>query len=174
MTAITLAQVKDWLRYEASETEQDDTLTIMLRGAQNWVERHTGHILVQREVNQAVPAFGDYFDLSYFPYVSGLSIAYRDTAGDPAEIDDALASDLGGYFRVYPGSTWPSAATVPSIVATYTAGYADPDDAPAAMIEAMCLIVSMTDEERGGAGESGAAWKTVEWLLESYRKPALA
>lgn len=93
---VTLAEVKNFLRYEDSETEQDSSLGIILAGAQNWVERHT-HLL---------------FD-----------------------------------------------------------SYADPDDIPAVMLQAVCIIAAMTDEERGGSGDG---WQTVEWLLESYHRPALA
>lgn len=174
MTAVTLAEVKEWLRYEASETEQDTALGMMLAGAQNWVERHTGHILVQREVTQYVGEFGSFVELAYFPFVSGMSIAYRDTAGDAQEIDDALVFNEGGVYRTYPASAWPATATQPGIVLTYTAGYADPEDAPAAMLQAMCLLAAMTDEERAAAGDSEKARQSIEWLLESYRKPALA
>jgi uncharacterized phiE125 gp8 family phage protein len=169
---VTLAQVKNYLRYETSETDQDVALGIILAGAQNWVEKHTGHALTQREFVQPVYAFTDYIDLQYFPYASGVSIAYRDTAGDAQEIDDAVVIDAGGVSRVYPASTWPSTATAPGIAITYTAGYADPDDAPEVMLLAMCVIVAMTDEERGALSNEGKS--AAHWLLESYHKPALA
>lgn len=174
MTAVSLAEVKEWLRYEASETEQDTALGIMLAGAQNWVERHTGHILVEREVTQYTGAFGSFIELAYFPFVSGMVITYRDTAGADQEIDDALVVNEGGVYRAYPASTWPATATQPAIVLTYTAGYATPEDVPAAMLQAMCVLAAMTDEERAAAGESETARQSIEWLLESYRKPALA
>lgn len=168
---VTLAQVKNYLRYEVSETDQDVALGIILAGAQNWVEKHTGHALTEREFVQSVPAFTDYIDLQYYPYVEGLTIAYRDTAGDAQEIEDAVAVDAGGVSRVYPASAWPSTATAPGIAITYTAGYADPDDAPEVMLLAICLITAMTDEERGTLGDGKSA---AEWLLDSYHKPALA
>lgn len=173
-TAVTMQAVKEYLRYDASETDQDTTLGILLAGAQNWVERHTGHVLVRREVTQYVGAFGSFVELAHFPYVSGLAIAYRDTAGGDQEIDDATVVNEGGVYRAYPAAAWPATATQPGIVLTYTAGYATPEDVPGAMLQAMCLIAAMTDDERGGAGESDKAWKSVEWLLESYRKPGMA
>lgn len=93
---VTLADVKNYLRYEAGETEQDDALSIMLAGAQNWVEQHTHK------------AFGD---------------------------------------------------------------YDSPDDIPAVMLQAMCLIVGMNDEDRA---DLGAGTTAVEWLLADYHRPALA
>lgn len=94
--SLTLADVKKYLRYDASDTEPDDPLGIIIAGAQNWVERHTGK------------AFSEY----------------------PTEAD-----------------------------------------IPAVMLNAVCLIAAMTDEERGGGGPG---WQTVEWLLADYHKPALA
>ena len=94
--SVTLAQVKEYLRYEPDETEQDGSLGIIIAGARNWVEKHTGK------------AFAD---------------------------------------------------------------YASEADIPAVMLHAVCLIASMSDEDRGGGG---AGWQTVEWLLDDYHKPALA
>lgn len=169
MTVVTLEQVKEYLRYE--DTDQDGTLSLMLAGAQSWVEEHTGHLLTEREVTQAVPAFGDFVDLKYFPFVDGMTIAYRDGAGADQEIADAVVVDMGGYNRAYPSSAWPTTATAAGIVLTYTAGYADPETVPQVMLSAICLLVAMNDEERGALGEGKTA---VEWLLASFHKPALA
>lgn len=93
---VTLAEVKNYLRYEPGEVEQDDALSIMLAGAQNWIERHTHK------------AFAD---------------------------------------------------------------YGSPDDIPPVMLQAMCLIVGMNDEDRASLGDGKTA---VEWLLADYHRPALA
>ena len=92
---VTLEQVKEYLRYATDETEQDATLTGILAGAQNWVERHTHKRFDEYETPEAIPAV---------------------------------------------------------------------------MLQAVCMIAAMTDEERGGGGDG---WKNVEWLLESYHRPAI-
>lgn len=51
------------------------------------------------------------------------------------------------------------------------ADYADPDEVPPVMIQAICLIVGMNDADRANLGDGMSA---VEWLLADYHRPGMA
>lgn len=175
MTAPSLPELKNYLRYESGDTSQDTALGIILGGAQRWVENFTGHILVQRVVTESPLAFGaSFLPLRWKPYVpsddDGLVISYLDSAyGDQTFEAFSVYQALGGW-RVAPTSEWPSA--VKAITLTYLAGYEDVYDIPEDLMLAVALLAGMTDEERGDQSSQG--WKSLYNLLEQYRMPVLA
>lgn len=123
MTALTLSEVKNYLRYEEDDTWQDDALGIILAGAQRWVENYTGHILTQRVVTETLVAFPAFHVLRWKPYVAdSLTLTYLDSSY--AEVDDFEAFavfDALGATRVVPTSEWPT--SVGGITFSYMAGY---------------------------------------------------
>lgn len=172
MTALTLAELKNYLRYEDADTSQDTALGLILGASQRWVENYTGHIFVQRIVTQSPLALGDYVDLRWRPYVAeSLTLTVLDSAY--AENDDFVAFavyPINGIWRVKTTSTWPT--TYGGFTLTYMAGYEDAYDIPEDLMLAVALHAGMTDEERGDQSSQG--WKSLYNLLEQYRMPVLA
>jgi uncharacterized phiE125 gp8 family phage protein len=175
MTALTLDDLKNYLRYEIDDTDQDVALNLILKGGQSWIERYTGLLLTQREVTQSSAAFGDYIDLRYGPYLAdSLTIGYLDAAGATQTLDAFQASVSNGATRIYPavGATWPDVGTPAGITLTYTAGYADPDDAPEVLLYALGIFAAMGDDER--AGGDSTSWGAIKALLEDFHCPVIA
>jgi len=85
---------------------------------------------------------------------------YLRYAADETEQDGPLAGMIAA------GQNWVERHTHKAF-----ADYDAPEDIPAVMLQAVCIIAAMTDEERSGGGDG---WKNVEWLLESYHRPAVA
>lgn len=172
MTALTLSEVKNYLRYEEADTYQETALGIILGAAQRWVEEYTGHILTQRTVSETPLAFGDFHILRYKPYVAdSLEISYLDGSFEPVEdyADFTVYQGLGGH-RLITTSAWPT--TTGGIILTYMAGYEDAYDVPEDLMLAVALFAAMTDEERGDMSSQG--WKSLTNLLAGYRLPTLA
>lgn len=180
MAVLTPAQVKNYLRYDSSDTSNDTALGYIIDAAQRWIENHTGQMLVQREVTENPKAFpvarisgeAPYFDLRWRPYVAdSLSISYLDA--DLALNEDFTAFTVFGYrgtTRVIPDVAWPG--TFVGISFTYTAGYADADAVPEDLLHAICIYAAMSDEDRGETSSMG--WTALQNILEHYRLPVLA
>lgn len=167
MTA-TIDQVRDFLRYDTEDSDQ--ALTIMMKAGQDWVERHTGHVLVEREVAQSIPAFRPSIDLIWRPYqADSLTISYIDNAFASQDYAGFAIYPSFGTQRVVPLTAWPNGngATL-----TYTAGYADADDVPPSMIHAICLYCGMSDEDRGDM--EGSAWVALRNVLGDYWRPVIS
>jgi len=172
MTALSLTELKDFLRYEPADTSQDTALGMILSGAQRWVENYTGYILVQRAVVQSVSRLGNYVDLRWRPYeVDSLTITVLD---DTYAEDDSFAAfavyEVDGIWRVKPTVDWPT--TKGGFTFSYTAGYADVYDIPEDLVLAVALHAGMTDLQRGD--DSSQGWTSLYNLLEQYRTPVLA
>lgn len=169
MTALTLEQIKDFLRYDGAA--DDAALTIMLKGGQNWIERHTNRLMAQREVAQSLPAFAPYHDLRWQPFVAdSLSIAYLDSSFAEQTFTDFAVFRFGDGARVVPKSAWPQGAT--GIRLTYTAGYATVDEIPEVMLHALALYVAASDEERAEIAAGGRT--ALTFLLEDLHAPVIA
>lgn len=172
MTALTLSELKNYLRYEDDDTSQATALGIILAGAQRWVENYTEHLLVQRVVTESPVSLGDFFDLRWKPYVaSSLTITVLDESY--AE-DDTFAAftvyPVNGVWRVKPTDDWPT--TYGGFTFSYMAGYEETYDIPEDLLLAVALHAGMSDEDRADMSSQG--WKSLYNLLEQYRKPVLA
>lgn len=161
---VTIDQVRDFLRYD--DADNDQTLTILMKAGQDWVERHTGHLLTERQVTQNA-VFGPVVDLLWQPYKPGtIEAKYFDQGFTEQTFTGVIVRADG---RVLPTSAWPSSK---SASLTYTAGYASEDAVPASMIHAVCLYCAMSDEERGDIASS--AWNALRNVLGDYYRPVIA
>lgn len=172
MTAVTLPELKNYLRYEAADTSQDTALGIVLGASQRWVENYTGHILTQRPVIQTPRTLGDYVDLRWRPYVAdSLTIAVLDAAYAVDDtFDGFVVYEVDDGWRVKATGAWPT--TTGGFTFSYVAGYEDIYDVPEDLLLGVMLHAGMTDEERGDQSSQG--WKSLYNQLELYRLPALA
>lgn len=183
MTALTVTEVKNYLRYEEEDDYQDTALGIILGAAQRWVEEYTGHILVQRIVTETPLAFEPFHTLRYKPYVAdSMEISYLDGSFEAVEdyADFTVYQGLGGH-RLITTSAWP--ATTGGIVLTYMAGYEDAYDVPDDLMHAVAVYAAAADEGRADMGSGGiptgpalnsGVWKTLTNMLAGYRLPTLA
>ena len=168
---LTVPEVKDYLRYEPTDTESDGALAIILDGGVNWIERYTGHIFVQRQVEEAVKGGWSYRDLRWRPYLAdSLAIAYFDSVGVPQPYANFVAFPANGHQRVNLTGALPGSALGVSL--TYMAGYADPDDIPAAMIHALAIYAGMSDLDRTMLAADSQT--SLHFLLQDFRSPVLA
>lgn len=178
MSALTVDQVKAYLRYDSGDTSQDTTLALIIAAAQRWVENYTGHILVERDVTESPVAFPTaptgqkaYHDLRYKPAdIDTLEIAYLDADLAEQTFTTFTAFLANGTYRIVADTSWPSDAS--GIAITYTAGYAEVADIPEDLIHAMLLYAGMSDQDR--AETNSMAWKALDAILTHYRLPVLA
>lgn len=141
-TLVTLSTVKEHLR--KTTTDEDTAVGAYRSAAIAYVERYTGHILTQREVTDAFPAWGDYLTLRHQPITVGdptpaLTVTYLDTEGDEIEYESRVVRDQTYPWAIYPpfGDSFPTLADNGTVTVTYTAGYAAgevPDDLNAAVL----------------------------------------
>ena len=92
--ALSLASLKQFLRYEADDTHQDDVLTLTLQAGIDWVERHSGHALTQRQFVQGASKLEGPMRLDYWPVSGAVSVAYADSAGQVQTVDGARLQQL--------------------------------------------------------------------------------
>lgn len=141
-TLVTLANVKEHLR--VTTTNEDTVIGAYRAAAIAYVEKYTGHVLVQREVTDAFAAWGDYLTLRHQPITVDdptptLTVTYLDTEGDEIEYESRVIRDQTYPWTIYPpyGDDFPTLADNGTITVTYTAGYAAgqvPDELNAAVL----------------------------------------
>lgn len=162
--SVTIEQVRDYLRYDS--TDDDGALGIMLAAGINWVERHSGILMTEREVTEA-SNLPPVTYLRWAPYkTDSLSIEYLDGSLSPHFIESFNVQKSG---RVLPNTSWPSTR---GATLTYTAGFADPDDVPDSLIHAVCIYCALSDQERGAVSDAG--WETLRHVLGDYWRPVIA
>lgn len=176
MTALSLDDAKNFLRYETTDTDQDPTLTTLLAAGQDYVERITGHLLTQREVTQGASELAGAITLNKYPIDPDqpITITYFDTDGAAQTITTArLAACLRpAYLTPAFQTTWPIADCGQPITITYTAGYASADDVPAGLLHAMLVYAGMGDDARNG-NVTPEAWAAINALCQPYLVAAL-
>lgn len=173
--ALTLETAKQFLRYEADDTDQDDVISIAMAAGQEWVERYTGLLLTQREVTQAFPRFCGALGLLYGPVEADSStINYVGSDGTATTVDSRMIiTDGEGRATLWPlsGAQWPIADET-GLSITYTAGYADPDTIPAGLLHAMLVYAGAFDDLRNGE-DMTAAMAACHALVAPYRAAML-
>jgi hypothetical protein len=172
VTALTLAELKNFVRYEDDDTSQETALGIILSAGQRWVENYTGHVFVQRVVTESPAALGDYHDLRWRPYVADsltISILDEEYVEDDT-FEDFAVYQVNGIWRVKPHEDWPT--TYGGYTFSYMAGYEEVYDIPEHLLHAVALYGGMSDEQRGDMSSQG--WKSLYALLEQDRMPVLA
>lgn len=167
MPALTLDLLKEWLRYEADSPDADLTISVMLAAAVRHVEGQTGVLFTQREVTQPIYRLGARVPLFYGPREGDVVLSYVDNYGAPATLE---VTGFQGRDMLAPAGGWPVA--ISTVVATYTAGYANPEDVPEDLMVAALLLAGNWDANREATvtGVSTTALPMgVDALLMPYR-----
>lgn len=168
---VTLEQAKAHLR--KTDTSEDGLIPGWIAAAREYVERETGHILVERTLEQAFDRFSPYLELFYRPVDSdSISIAYSDANGAPQTLDD-FAVTTGRYpFRIYPDE-WPSTENHSSITVSFTAGYA-PGEEPQELVQALLIKMEMlADRGKSDPAVTKARQDALDSLCQHSRAPGI-
>jgi uncharacterized phiE125 gp8 family phage protein len=143
-TLVTLTTVKQHLR--KTTTEEDDGIGAYRTAAIAYVEKYTGHILIQREVTDSFPAWGDFLTLRHQPITVDdptptLTVTYHDAEGDETEYETRVIRDQTYPWTIHPpyGSDFPTLADNGTITVEYTAGY-DAGEVPDELNAAVLLL----------------------------------
>lgn len=170
---LTTAELKAQLR--KTTTDEDALIASYGVAAREWCEDYTGHILVQREVEDKFSAWGDYLTLRYRPIAASpeLVVSFEDVEGDDTDYE-GLIRDQNYPWLVYPvyGFPFPTLASNGTITATYTAGYADAASVPEKFKWAIKLLVTAMFNNRGSIDEESE--RAVRFILRSYRGAVMA
>lgn len=170
--AVTVADMKRWLRIEQEQTEDDVDLARLITAATEYCENATNRQLVTRSRTKNWDDFpGDEFTLPYPPLQSVTTIKYYDSAGvqqtvGGAVYDEDTAAEPGVVSLAY-GQTWPSnRGHRNDIEVIFVCGYGDAAAIPERFRTAIKLLVAHWYEHREAATD-GFVPKTIPMGLDS-------
>lgn len=153
-TLVDVTAVKQHLR-KGSDTSEDTLIGIYRSAAIAYVEKYTGHILIQREVTDAFAEWGDFLTLRNQPITVDdptptLVVTYNDLEGDEIEYEERVIRDQRYPWLIVPpyGAEFPTLGDNGTIAVTYTAGYAA-DEIPDELNAAILLLCEHWHTNRG-------------------------
>lgn len=136
---VSLEEVKQFLRIEADETEEDTLLGSLILSAEATLDGYSGLLgraLIDQVWRQRFDDFPpcDQLRLPLGPLVATPTVTYRDTLGGEQEFESfhLVTTALGPAIELEDGATWPQTATRPdAVTVTWLAGYGPgPEDVP--------------------------------------------
>jgi len=167
----TLDEIKAQLRVVATETDEDDALTLYALSATDAMEQYTGQALRQYTVTDHFETLDELL-LWRGPFISAPTVTYADTNGDTK----TLAFGVGYYvytndavisIRPPPGTTFPYGTDAQ---VTYTVGYM-PGFIPASLKMACIALVAYLDANRSST--VGEMPKTIAYMAAPYVRRVL-
>lgn len=178
---LNLTEAKAHLR--VTDTSEDALIESYIVAAREWVENYTGHVLVQRVVEDAFHEWGDFLTLRHQPVTVDdptptLTVNYIDTDGDEIEYEERVIRDQRYPWTIWAasGAEFPTLGTNGTITVTYTAGYANPALVPQPLKQAMLLLIGQWHQQRGAASadEMFEVPFAVTSLCRKYRGAVMA
>lgn len=171
---VSLEDAARHLRYEDGEElppGREADIMSFIADAAAWVERYTGHILIERDVVE--PFYGpDPARLRAWPIKQGATATIGYTADDGSEVTlpprriDILSRPA--RFNPPRGVT-PFAGPARPYTVTVTAGYANGDEVPGNFRRAMLVLIAAYDADREGGDLFKKAEATARSLCADYR-----
>lgn len=162
---LPLADLKAHLRVTS---DSEDALIASLRNAAiSHVERITSYSLAPADYRLTLQEFPAYFDLPMRPVIDVAEVAYHDADGTAALYADYRL--VGGLAYPAIDGEWPTATG--GVEVTFTAGLADPNEAPD-LIAAVMLLVGHWYLNREAVNVGGTVTEmplAVRSLTENYR-----
>lgn len=146
---VSLAEAKAQLQIDATVSDWDDLLTGMLNAAVAYVDGWSGVLgrcLVTQTWEARFECFEAEFDLP-FPDVSAVVVKYYDTSNTLQTYSSSnyqlVQESCGSEVSVYLTSTWPATSLNREdvVVITMTVGYGAATAVPAAIKQAILMIV---------------------------------
>lgn len=146
-TPISLTEAK--VQLDVSYTDKDTLITALIAAATAHLDGWTGILgrcLVTQTWRQDFDRFNRCLRLPLYPVSAVSSVKYDDTSDVEQTVSaadyDLLDDDLGAFVRFKDAYSFPSIhIDRPALRVTYTAGYADAASVPAAIRQAMLLMV---------------------------------
>lgn len=148
--ALSVAEVKEFLRLEPDETEEDELLAALIAAAIDHLDGYRG-VLGQALVAQTWQIKLDGFPakrvlrLPLGPLIDLVSVAYFDAAGSAQTLVglELCPDALGPAVGLAEGQSWPATATRPdAVTVTWRCGFgAGAGDVPAAIRTAAKLLI---------------------------------
>jgi uncharacterized phiE125 gp8 family phage protein len=139
---VSLERAKEHLRI-ADDDSEDALIAGYIAAAREWVENHTGHLLVRRQVVETRAGFGAHLQLYKWPVVSVDAVSYVDPAGATQAYQGAVSRIERRPARIFPAAdgSWPSTGRNGAVTVTYTAGY-EASEEPQSLIVAMLMLIA--------------------------------
>ena len=179
-TPISLTEAKAHLRVE--DDDNNATIEALIAAATEHLDGWTGILgrcLVTQTWRQDFDRFNRCLRLPLYPVSAITSVKYDDTADAEQTITntnyDLLDDDLGAYVRFKDVYAFPSIhEDRPAVRVAYAAGYANAAAVPAAIRQAMLLMVSHWYENRDavivGSSQPTVLPMAVDALLAPFRR----
>ena len=176
---ITVTEAVKFLHLDdtTSPVDEQDMIVDIIIAARQHAENFLNRTIVERERTLVLDAFATVIELLNGDVSSVDEIAYVDSNGDDATVDDHILSK--NRLTAAHGADWPVARDqLGAVTITYTAGYTPTGDSPAVnptpkpIIRAMYLMIGDMFDNREAVSQSFATYKinpTTENLLFPYR-----
>lgn len=173
---ITLEEARKHLRVDSDA--DGDLILDKIASAREWVEDHTGLILMRREVTETLRGFVDQTKLRAWPIdvSQPVTLTYRDSVGATQTIADAVLWGAARPAVVYPAPSlrWPLASSIGGpVTATFTAGFAHADSIPQVLRQAMLVMLTAFYEDREGGELFQRAEESARGLCRRYKRRVL-
>jgi uncharacterized phiE125 gp8 family phage protein len=172
-TLVTLDTVKQHLR--KTTAEEDTVIGAYRTAAIAYVEKYTGHILIQREVTDSFAEWGDFLTLRHQPITVGdptptLEVTYHDAEGDETEYAGRVIRDQRYPWTIHApyGDEFPVLADNGTINVTYTAGY-DAGEVPDELNAAVLLMSGHLYHNRSAVVEG--SFEDLPFTIENLCRP---
>lgn len=176
---VTLAEVKANSRVDISA--DDALIESLISAARDYAERFTRRAFITSQFELFLDGFPCVIHLVNPPILSVISVEYVNDAGDTVSLaaDKYRVDHDSEPGRISPalGQDWPMASRqINAVKVTYAAGYGAADKVPAAIKQAILLIVGHWYENRESVVVGPAANEVpmaAESLLRMYRVEGL-
>ena len=172
---LTVSEVKSFLRVDSDD--EDTLLAVLISAAREMAEKYTRQILMTTTIEEFYDIFPEYTikdsDIIYLsrgPIQSITSVKYVDTLGDEITItNDKYNTDLiSEPGRIISTAGWYATKdTVNAVVVRYVVGYSSASDVPAAIKQAMLLLIGEMYEKRIDSVKRLPT--AAEYLMNPYR-----
>lgn len=181
---LSLVEAKDHLRIEADFIADDAQVARKLKTAIALIEEMTARSLLPQTFRQALDRFphsAEPIRLLRSPLRTVASVTYKDSAGDTQTIDSGdLYTETNGepgivapaVSQTWPGDLLPRQGAV---IVQFSAGYADGDTVPSALVDAVYLLLGHLYENRSAVTD----WTphdlpmAVESICSMWRVPEM-
>lgn len=176
---VSLEEAKDFLEIDSDILTHDLKITNFIKDAREQVEFRLGRKLVSQTLNMKLDNFyGFIIEIPVAPITAVNSVKYYDNddtqqtllGGSPQDYRAVLDGD--GPSWVQPVTGWPATYPRPQVVEVeFVAGYADGDNVPESIKDAMKMIVAHRMEFREPFifGQTHGVSMAIDFCLDPYR-----
>lgn len=177
-TPISVAEAKQWLRIDSSDTSEDDLIAMLISSSAECFESYTGRVLINTTFRTFRDQFYGDMELRRCPLSSVTSIEYRPKNSQTYQtlsIDRYKVERTSGYGHILlfdcENFTFIDTDCDPEAVRiTFVAGYgATPADVPADIKQALLMMVAKGYEDRGDCCDSSTAPMQSIRTMKKYK-----